>query len=370
MAHVIHRSLVITTAALCLAASTLNAAPSLSDWPDGSDPAALGKRVAENFLPRKFRYETNPAKAALGVIYPEACTWEGALTLAKLTDDKDLSGRLIAKFGPLLTEEGAKRINRSPHVDYRLFGVVPLEIYFANKDRKCLELGLDLANAQWQETTADGITSEARYWIDDMYMIPAIQCQAYRATREIPYLDRVALTMHAYLEKLQHPNGLFHHGPDSAFFWGRGNGWVAAGMAELLRELPTEHSQRTAILASYRKMMKTLLQYQTADGMWRQLIDDPESWAESSGSAMIASSMITGVKAGWLEEETYTPAARKAWLALAKLVDADGNIGEVCIGTDKGFTREYYLDRPRANGDLHGQAAFLWAANSLLRAAP
>ena len=370
MAHVIHRSLSITTAALCMAAFTLDAATSLSEWPQGRAPANLGKRVAENFLPRKFRYETNPAKAALGVIYPEACTWEAALALANLTDDEDLADRLITKFDPLLTEEGSKRINRSPHVDYRMFGIVPLEIFFTNKNRKCLELGLDLANAQWKETTADGITSEARYWIDDMYMIPAIQCQAYRATHEMPYLDRVALTMNAYLEKLQQPNGLFHHGPDSPFFWGRGNGWVAAGMAELLRELPSGHPKHASILASYRKMMQTLLQYQTTDGMWRQLIDDPESWTESSGSAMIAASMITGVKAGWLEAETFTPAARKAWLALAKLVDTDGNIGDVCIGTDKGFSREYYLDRPRATGDLHGQAAFLWAANSLLRSAP
>ncbi len=360
-----------TLAALCIACLPLHAAESLAkaptNWPEGKDPATLGKRVAENFLPRKFRYETNPAKAKLGVIYPEACTWQSALAVAKLTSDGDLSKKLVDHFTPLLGAEGEKRINRSPHVDYRLFGIVPLEIYHINGDKRCLALGLELADAQWKGTSADGITSEARYWIDDMYMIPAIQCAAFRATKDAKYLDHAATAMTAYLKKLQQPNGLFHHGPDSAFFWGRGNGWVAAGMADILRDLPEDHPQHKAILESYQKMISTLLEYQSPDGMWRQLIDDPESWEESSGTAMMASAMISGVKSGWLESEKFAPAARKAWLALAGRVDNEGNVGETCIGTDKGFSREYYHDRPRANGDLHGQASFLWAATALLR---
>ena len=52
------------------------------------------------------------------------------------------------------------------------------------------------------------------------------------------YLDRDAKEMVAYLDKLQQPNGLFYHAPDVPFFWGRGDGWFAAGMAEMLRDLP------------------------------------------------------------------------------------------------------------------------------------
>jgi unsaturated rhamnogalacturonyl hydrolase len=47
--------------------------------------------------------------------------------------------------------------------------------------------------------------------------------------------------MSAYLDKLQQTNGLFYHAPDAPFYWSRGNGWVAAGMAELLRSLPENH---------------------------------------------------------------------------------------------------------------------------------
>lgn len=338
-----------------------------SDWPAGASPAEVGKRVAENFVPRKFRFETDAKKAHLGVIYPEVCTWYGALTVAQLTGDTNLTARLIAKFEPLLTDAGAKYVNQSAHVDFRVFGIVPLEIHLQTKDKRCLDLGLKLADGQWAKTTPDGITAEARYWIDDMYMIPAVQVQAYRATGDAKYVDRAALTMSAYLDRLQQTNGLFYHGTNAPFYWSRGNGWMAAGMAELLRSLPKNHPQREHILAGYQRMMATLLKTQGEEGLWRQLIDHPDAWAETSGTGMFAFAMVTGVKAGWLEEKTYGPAARKAWLALVAKLDKDGNVTDVCAGTNKGDSVQYYLDRPRNVGDLHGQAPILWTASALLR---
>ncbi|MES2661522.1 MAG: glycoside hydrolase family 88 protein [Verrucomicrobiota bacterium] len=338
-----------------------------SDWPEAASPAVVGKRIAENIIPRKYRFETTPEKAALGVIYPEVIAWYGALTVAKLTDDKELQTRLVKRFDRFLREPDSARINRVAHVDYRVLGSVPLEIFIQTKDPRCKELGLALADAQWEKDTPDGITAEARYWIDDMYMIPLIQTQAFRASGDIKYLDRAALAMVAYFDKMQEPNGLFYHGTNAHFFWGRGNGWMAAGSAELLRSLPEDHPLRAKILAGYRKMMAGLLANQAYNGMWRQLIDKPESWPETSGTAMFAFSMVTGVKSGWLDEETYGPAARKAWLALVANLDENANLKEVCIGTDKGFTEEFYLKRPRTAGDLHGQSPMLWTASALLR---
>jgi unsaturated rhamnogalacturonyl hydrolase len=82
------------------------------------------------------------------------------------------------------------------------------------------------------------LSAQTRFWIDDMYMLIILQLQAYRATNDAKYLDRAALEMTTYLDKLQQPNGLFYHAPDVPFYWGRGDGWVAAGMAEMLRSLP------------------------------------------------------------------------------------------------------------------------------------
>jgi unsaturated rhamnogalacturonyl hydrolase len=355
----------------CAALLILTAATSISaqsryfkNWPAGASPREVGTRVAENYLKRQFEYQQGKRQF---VIYPEVCAGYGSLTVAELTKNKDLRSRLLQKFDVLWTAEGQKHVSSQAHVDYRVFGVVPLQLYTQTGEQKYLDMGRNLADQQWATTSPDGITSEARYWIDDMYMITAVQVQAYRATRDIKYLDRAALTMATYLDRLQQPNGLFYHALDSKFFWGRGVGWVAAGMAELLRSLPKKHPRRARIMEGYRKMMAALLMNQGPDGLWRQLIDHPESWAETSSTGMFTFAMITGVKNGWLDAKVYGPAARKAWLGLVNQLDQDANVKDVCVGTNKGFSVQYYLDRERRVGDLHGQAPLLWCATALLR---
>lgn len=333
-------------------------------WPAGTSPKEVGKRLAENWVKRDFEFQSGKRPF---LIYPEVCTWYGALNIAKSTKDKDLKTRLTQKFDRFLTADGAKNISPAAHVDYRVIGIVPLEIYLQTKAQRYLEFGQALADKQWDKTTPDGITAEARYWIDDMYMIMAIQMQAYRATGDKKYLERSAATMVSYLDKLQQPNGLFFHAPDAQFYWGRGNGWQSAGMSELLLSLPKDHPMRPRIMKGYTTMMESLLKYQADDGLWRQLLDKPESWVETSATGMIAFGMITGVKQGWLPKKTYGPAARKAWLGLVKYINASGDVTEVCVGTNKGFTVQYYMDRAKATGDLHGQAAASWSAMALLK---
>src|SRR2546423_10943330 len=146
------------TALLLTAASAAAQSNYFGDWPAGTSPREVGKRVAENFAARRFEFETNAQRKY--VIYPEVCAWYGSLTVAQLTKDEDLRQRLIRKFDPLLTPEGSKRISQEAHVDYRVFGVVPFEIYMQTGDRKFLDLGRGLADAQWAKTTPDGITAE------------------------------------------------------------------------------------------------------------------------------------------------------------------------------------------------------------------
>lgn len=75
----------------------------------------------------------------------------------------------------------------------------------------------------------------------------------------------------------------------------------------------------------------------------------------------------TGVKEGWLDAATYGAAARKAWLSLITYINNDGYITEVCEGANNKNDCQYYLDRKRNIGDLHGQAPVLWCANAFLR---
>lgn len=331
-----------------------------ANWPAGSSPQDVGKRLAENFV-------TSPHQNA-NITYREVGAWYGALTFAQVSGDTGLRDRLIMRFRPLLPG-GAETnfIHDERHVDWEIFGVVPLEIAIQTKDAQYLRYGLHYADRQWENPQPDGLSAETRYWIDDMYMLTILQLQAYRVTADKKYLDRAALEMVAYLDKLQQPNGLFYHGPDAPFFWGRGNGWVAAGMTEILRDLPADHPHRERILKSYRAMMAALVRYQGKDGMWRQLIDHEEAWPETSSSAMFSFALITGVKNGWLDSRTYGPVARKGWIAVTGYIDQNNNVTSICEGTNKGTDLEYYLERKRRTGDFHGQEAVLWAATALLR---
>lgn len=357
-----------------LGAAAAFAGDDLSDWPAGTGPAEIGRRVAENFLPRPHL----PQWEDTVIHYAEACAWYGALAFAAETKDAALRDRLIARFEPLWREERAL-VPDPDHVDWTVFAAVPLEIFRANGDRRALALGEWMAQRQWDEpygrripadaraNAARGLSWQTRLWIDDTFMITLAQTQAYRATGHRIYVDRAARSMVHYLDRLQKPNGLFHHSPDAPFHWGRGNGWMAAGMTELLRSLPADDADRPRILAGYRAMMAALLQHQAADGLWRQLIDGPDTWPETSGTAMFTFAFITGVKEGWLDAGTYGPAARRAWLALVGQLDEHGNLREVCAGTGTSKDRQHYLDRPRLVGDFHGQAPLLWCATALTR---
>lgn len=343
-------------------------------WPKGSSPKEVGRKVTGHFIKTPYA-NFNRSKPADEIIYSEVCTWYGALQFSKESRAKKLVKELEDRFIPLMGEK-KKLMPKPDHVDHTVFGSIPLELYIQTGQEKYLKLGKYFADKQWelpanakpeyQRLLDKGLSWQTRLWIDDMFMISLVQVQAYRATGDRKYIDRAAKEMVVYLDSIQKPNGLFYHAPDVPFFWGRGNGWMAAGMTELLRSLPEDNADRERILQGYRTMMESLRNFQGEDGMWRQLVDDPSAWPETSCTGMFSYAFISGVKKGWLDEKTFGPAARKGWLALVKYIDENGDVRDVCEGTNKKNDRQYYLDRKRITGDMHGQAPVLWCAFALL----
>lgn len=370
------------------------------DFPQEADPVEIGTRITERFLAQGHSQYGSPLRVnepRTQITYPDVCTWLGSMWFAKETGNKELTEQLKARFEPLFSSEAYLQ-PKPNHVDNNVFGALPLELYIQTGDERYKELGLMYADSQWQlpegwelkpgekrrssmygdlidadicqpeqkEWADKGYSWQTRFWLDDMYMVTTIQAQAYRATNDTTYINRAARQMVLYLDSIQQPSGLFHHAPTAPFCWGRGNGWMAVGMAELLRMLPEENPQRPAILKGYLKMMEKLKDCQSESGMWKQVVDDVTMWDETSGSAMFTYAMITGVKRGWLDENIYGPAARNAWLALASYVDEQGDVKDVCEGTMLGDNSEHYRSRKALTGDLHGQAPVLWCAYALL----
>ena len=364
-----------------------------ADLPATANPYVIGKKVSDRFLSRphsntgtwyteeQIKSGPLPNYPLQYLPYPDVCTWYGALKYAKLSDDKQVATRLYNRALPFLDKE-SHLIPPAVHVDYNVFGALMFELYNQTNDKRYLTIGKQMADAQFKTLSADeyehlsddvkrwydmGLSWNTRLWIDDMYMITMIQAQAYHTTKERKYIDNAAKEMAFYLKQLQRENGLFYHADDAPIYWGRGNGWMAAGMTELLEYLPQDSEYREEILTGYRKMMTSLLSYQDKNGMWHQIIDDPQAWAETSGTGMFTYAFIMGVKNGWLDENTYAPAARKAWIALCSYINDDGDLTDICVGTNKKNDYQYYLDRERMVGDLHGHAPVLWCVNALLK---
>lgn len=340
------------------------------DFPVRANPALVGRKLSGRLLETKHQLYFDR-----GIHYAEVCTWYGALRFAEVTKDEALIDRLRRRFEFLFHLE--KELLPPPiHVDQNMFGCLPLKLYRLTGDERYRELGMPYADTQWTlpENANDeerrwhkkGYSWQTRLWIDDMYMITIVQSEAYQVTKDVKYINRAAKEMVLYLDELQHENGLFYHAPDVPYYWGRGDGWMAVGMTELLFSLPQDDPNRARILKGYRLMMSNLKRYVNADGLWNQLIDEQQCWTETSGSAMFTYAMILGVKNGWLDKDEYGPVARRAWLGLCNYINDDNDLDNVCVGTGKKNSKQYYLDRPRPAGDYHGQAPIIWCAYALL----
>jgi len=318
----------------------------------------VGKRLVDNLIvrPEMMMYRSDFLNT---VHYAEACAGMGAVRVANALCDTTLLSTLDVRYRSLFEHFDTLPAN---HVDANVIGILPLVFYHWNKNPDYLKMGVAMADIQWQNPQPDGLTNQTRYWIDDIFMIGSLQVEAFKATGDTVYLVRAANEIRAYLEKLQQPNGLFYHGPEAPFFWGRGNGWVAAGLAELLSVLPQSNPDYSYIKEGYLTMMESLLAFQTVNGMWRQLVDKEEAWEESSCTAMFGYAMSVGVKKGLLNDRKYRKAIDKAWVALVDHFDEKGNLTDICVGTGQRNDAGYYLARPKVSGDLHGQAPLLWFA--------
>ncbi|MCY1718868.1 glycoside hydrolase family 88 protein [Prolixibacteraceae bacterium Z1-6] len=324
-----------------------------ANWQIKTDPKEVGKRIT-NHVAKKKSYR----------FYAMVCTYYGALNFGDVTGDSEITTQMEKGIAPYIY---GNRHYRKGHVDYNVFGIWPFELYRQTGNKDYLQTGKELADDEYENVREDGLTPYSRFWVDDMYMVGSLQVQAYKSTLETEYLDRAALLLSVYCDSLQRDNGLFHHRKDAPFYWGRGNGWAAAALTEVLLVLPGTHKHYNELITAYRKMMATLRAYQGEDGMWHQLIDYPDSYAETSSTGMFLFAMASGVDKGWLPAEEYKDTVTKSWEALAGYVNKKGKTRNVCIATNAKNSERHYLKRWKLTGDYHGQAAVLWAATAMLR---
>lgn len=368
------KTVVSATIALLMPFGAVNAQKIFRDWPLGTDPTAIGTYVAGHYTAGTFdNFGTGtPAET---ITYPETCTWYGALQVARATKNKELLTKLTGRFDPLMAQSESL-VPKPDHPERNVFGAVPIEMYIQTNQVRYLSVGQTFADQQWelpeslrpeqQKYAAEGLSWQTRLQAEDMYMITLLQVEAFRATATRKYIDNAAKQMVANIDALQQSSGLFYHATDAPFAFARANGWAAAGMTELLSSLPTDNPNRPKILESYKKLITAIKPLQDKSYMWHQLLDEPESFSETSATAMFNFAIIVGVKKGWLDEKEYGPVAKNTWIALVKYINEQGDVKDVAEKTNKKNDKQYYMNRRQVVGDLNGQAAILWSAAALI----
>jgi unsaturated rhamnogalacturonyl hydrolase len=178
-------------------------------------------------------------------------------------------------------------------------------------------------------------------WCDALFMAPPTWMAASRITgdrRYREYADSEFWATKDFLfdrdEHLFYRDSRFfdQRGPEGEkIFWGRGNGWVFAGLINILAELPRDHPNRPRYEALFIEMAETLLTRQRSDGFWSTSLMSPpdSSMAEASGSAFFTYGMASGVTIGLLDRKRFATAAMRGWKALAGAIDSDGRLGRV-----------------------------------------
>lgn len=203
---------------------------------------------------------------------------------------------------------------------------------------------------------------------DAVFMHGPLLAAAYRVTADEQYL-------HACENHIKHmqalcwrEDGLYRHSPLNEAAWGRGNGFPALGLALVLGELDAESEPFVELRNDWRKHLRALLKHQDADGMWHQVVDHPQSYAEFSCTCMIGFAMLRGMREGWLSSSDFEAAADQAWSAINKRIHMDGEFLEgVCTGTGKQKSLQAYFDRKEIHGrdDRGGAMALMFSTERM-----
>jgi rhamnogalacturonyl hydrolase YesR len=207
-------------------------------------------------------------------------------------------------------------------------------------------------------------------WCDALFMSPPAWVELSRQTGDPRYTNFAMAEFWATTDFLYDPvEALYFR--DSRFFerrdeqgrkqfWSRGNGWVFAGIANILDVLPKDNPNRPRLEALFRDMAARLKSVQKSDGYWPPSLLAPEnSPAETSGTGFYVYGFAWGVKNGLLDAATYRPAVDKGWAALTRAVAKDGRLGWV----------QQVSDRPESVAETdtqyYGVGAFLLAASAV-----
>ena len=276
-----------------------------------------------------------------------------------------------------------QRFTRQELDDYGAEGASVIDVYALEPDpryRSWLDSAAEYASDR-QGSLPDGTFARAfprrwTVWADDLYMSVPFLARMAALSGVGSYLDDAVRQVINFHARLFDPRaGLMAHnwysgtGQRGVAFWGRANGWALMAQVELLDLVPSDLPQRDRLLALLRQHVVGIARYQDGSGLWHQLLDRPDSYLETSASAMFVFAIARAVSRGWIERR-YAAIARRGWSGVMTRIRPDGQIEGVCAGTAVSDSLSDYYHRPTPLNDPHGVGAVLLAGSEVLRLRP
>ncbi|QJD78868.1 glycoside hydrolase family 88/105 protein [Spirosoma rhododendri] len=217
------------------------------------------------------------------------------------------------------------------------------------------------------------------WWADGLYMVMPVMTKLYKLTGNRQYLDKLH-DYFTYANSIMYDaeTGLYYRDAKYVYpkhkstnggkdFWARGDGWVMAGLAKVLADLPNDDAHRADYVQKFKGLAEAVRKSQQPDGYWtRSLLDSAHApGPETSGTAFFTYGLLWGINNGYLDKKTYEPTVRKAWHYLSTVaLQPDGAVGYVQPIGEKAIPGQVVNAASTTN---FGVGAFLLASCEMAR---
>ena len=221
---------------------------------------------------------------------------------------------------------------------------------------------------------ADSKVNDYWWWADALYMVMPVMTKMYKLTGDEKYLNKLYENL-LYSDSIMldeetgiyfrdgkyvYPKHLSAHGKKD--FWARGDGWVLAGLAKVLQDMPSNYPHYDFFVKKYHKLAVSVAKLQRPEGYWTRSMMDPDHapGPETSGTAFFTYGMLWGINHGYLDAKSFKPVVKKAWTYLStQALQQDGKVGYVQPIGERAIPGQTVDANSQAN---FGVGAFLLAA--------
>lgn len=197
--------------------------------------------------------------------------------------------------------------------------------------------------------------NEGQLWDDTLMMCVLFLAKMGKLLQNFEYIEEAKYQTLVHIKYLlDTKTGLYFHGFTfkgrhnfADALWGRGNCWLTIFIPDLLEVLGEKDTAFTLYIEeALKSQAKALKDYQDESGMWHTLIDDSNSYVETSATAGFGYGILKGIRLGILSKDLYSEVGLKALEAVLGYISEDGQVDQVSYGTPMGQDLDFYRNIP------------------------